>query len=181
VDLAAAATRTPRWHEYGRPTTPVKVGRWPPASGGLKALTGIVVRPSLATKRGSTETCGLLKHASQFTFTEPNLTQTIGHPPASNGLITVYCLCGRLPARRSLVSPTVLKRSAHPSGRRSLLAETKSLIVPFGCASFHLEYKWWTNIPPAHPPKIPRNVWCFICPAIPPSIAPCTQPIALAG
>jgi len=100
---------------------------------------------------------------------------------ASNGLMTIYCPCGRLPARRSLVSPTVFKRSAHPSGRRSLLAETKSFIVPFGCAFFHLEYKWWTNIPPAHPPKIPRNVWCFICPAIPPNIAPWRQPIALAG
>jgi hypothetical protein len=94
VDLAAAATRTPRWHEYGRPTTPVKVGRWPPASGGLKALTGIVVRPSLATKRGSTETCGLLKHALQFTFTEPNLTQTIGHPPQVTDLLRFIAYAG---------------------------------------------------------------------------------------
>jgi hypothetical protein len=28
---------------------------------------------------------------------------------------------------------------------------------------------------------MPRNVWCFICPAIPPNIAPWRQPIALAG
>jgi hypothetical protein len=30
VDLATAATRHPRWYEYGRPTTPVKAGHWPP-------------------------------------------------------------------------------------------------------------------------------------------------------
>jgi hypothetical protein len=82
--------------------------------------------------------------------------------------ITSAALCDLnfylLPARRSLVSPTVLKRSSHPSGRRSLWAETKSFIVPFGCAFFHFEYKWWTYIPPTHPPKIPRKVWCFICP-----------------
>jgi hypothetical protein len=95
--------------------------------------------------------------------------------------MTVYCLSGGLPALRSLVLPTVLKRAAHPAGRRSLLAETKSFIVPFGCAFFHFEYKRWATIPPTHPPKIPRNVWCCVCPAIPPNIAPWIQPIALAG
>jgi hypothetical protein len=94
--------------------------------------------------------------------------------PADRQHGPVYC------ARRLLLSPTVLKRSAHPAGRWSLFSETKSFIVPSGCAFFHLEYKWCTYIPPAHPPKIPRNVWWAICPATPPKAAPSRQPLALA-
>jgi hypothetical protein len=41
---------------------------------------------------------------------------------------SVYCV------RRLLLLPTVLKRSAHPAGRWSLFSETKSFIVPSGCA-----------------------------------------------
>jgi hypothetical protein len=50
--------------------------------------------------------------------------------------MTIYCPCGGLSARRSLVLPTVFERSAHPADRLFLLAETKSFIVPFGCVFF---------------------------------------------
>ena len=95
-------------------------------------------------------------------------------------LVLLLLLLPLLPARRSLVSPTVLKRSAHPAGKWSLFSATKSFIVPSGCAFFHFEYKWCTYIPPAHPPKMPRNVWWAMCPATPPSAAPWRQPFALA-
>lgn len=39
-------------------------------------------------------------------------------------VVRIYCA-------RSLLSPTVLERSAHPAGSRSLLSKTKSFIVPF--------------------------------------------------
>ena len=79
VDLAAAATRHPRWHEYGRPTTPIKAGPWPPASGGLKALTGACCSAFVSHQERFDGEVRAAQAASQFTFAEPNLTQTIGH------------------------------------------------------------------------------------------------------
>jgi hypothetical protein len=52
-----SARWVPRRRVCGRPSSAVKAGHRPPAFGGLKALTGLAVPPSLATKP-STVRCG---------------------------------------------------------------------------------------------------------------------------
>jgi hypothetical protein len=99
VDLATAATRHPRWHEYGRPTTPVKAGHWPPASGGLKALTGACCSAFVSHQERFDGEVRAAQAASQFTFAEPNLTQTIGHSPAPCAARLLACILAILTSK----------------------------------------------------------------------------------
>jgi hypothetical protein len=90
-----------RWHEYGRPTTPVTAGRWPRASGGLKALTGLVVRPSLATKRVRRRGAGC-SSTHQSSRSQSLVSHKLSDTPLH--LLRLYSWEARIRAWSSLVS-----------------------------------------------------------------------------